>query len=218
VIESPEHIRAAQKAMREINAHFLTAILEGNYLDTYLSSAGRNAPRFTDQEMKAIGSPLDFVGLNIYTPIYICAGDTPAGYLQPPRPSSAPRMASSWLYLGPEIAYWAPRHLAEIWKVKDIYITENGCSSDDRIAADGHVYDTDRIMYLRNHLVHAHRAVAEGLPLRGYFLWSLMDNFEWSDGYGKRFGVHYVDFKTQRRIPKLSAAYYRAVIANHRAV
>jgi beta-glucosidase len=217
-IESPEHIRAAQKAMREINAPFLTAVLEGKYLDSYLSSAGPDAPRFTAGEMSAIGSPLDFVGVNVYAPTYICAGDSPTGYLQPARPSSAPRMASSWLYLGPEIAYWAPRHLSEIWKAKNVFITENGCSSDDQIAADGHIYDTDRIMYLRNHLVHAHRAVAEGWPLRGYFLWSLMDNFEWSDGYGKRFGIHYVDFQTGRRIPKLSAAYYREVIARKRAV
>jgi len=217
-IESPDNIRAAQKAMREINAPFLTAVLEGRYMDSYLSAAGRAAPRYTDREMSAIGSPLDFVGLNVYIPTYICASETSAGYTRPPRPSSAPRMASAWLYIGPEITYWAPRHLAEIWKVKDIYITENGCSSDDQIAEDGHIYDTDRVMYLRNHLAHAHRAVAEGWPLRGYFLWSLMDNFEWSDGYGKRFGIHYVDFQSQRRIPKLSAAYYREVIARNAAV
>jgi beta-glucosidase len=218
VMETAEHIRASQKAMREINAPFLTAVLEGKYLESYLSSAGRDAPRFTAREMNAIGSPLDFVGLNVYTPTYIAAADSPQAYVRPPRPSSAPRMASSWLYLGPEIAYWAPRHLAEIWKAKNVYITENGCSSDDRIAADGHIYDTDRIMYLRNHLAHAHRAVAEGWPLRGYFLWSLMDNFEWCDGYGKRFGIHYVDFRTQRRFPKLSAAWYREVIARNAVV
>jgi beta-glucosidase len=215
VMETTEHIMAAQKAMREINAPFLTAVLEGKYLDSYLSSAGGDAPRFTSREMDSIGSPLDFVGLNIYTPTYICAADSPASYVQPARPSSAPRMASSWLYLGPEIGYWGPRIVAEVWKAKNIYITENGCSSDDRIAADGRIYDTDRIMYLRNHLTHAHRAVAEGWPLRGYFLWSLMDNFEWSDGYSKRFGIYYVDFRTQRRTPKLSAAWYREAIARN---
>jgi beta-glucosidase len=217
-IETAGHLRAAQKAMREINAPFLTAVMEGKYLDSYLSSAGRDAPRFTAEEMSAIGGQLDFVGVNVYSPTYICAADSSDGYVQPPRPSSSPRMASPWLYVGPEIAYWAPRHLAEIWKAKNIYITENGCSSDDQIAADGHVYDTDRVMYLRNHIANAHRAVAEGWPLRGYFLWSLMDNFEWSDGYGKRFGIHYVDFQTQRRIPKLSAAWYREVIARNAGV
>jgi beta-glucosidase len=218
VMETAEHIKAAHKAMREINAPFLTAVLEGKYLDSYLSSAGRDAPRFTTREMDCIGSPLDFVGLNIYSPTYVCAADSPKGYVQPARPSSAPRMASSWLYLGPEVGYWGPRIVAEVWKTKNIYITENGCSSDDRIAADGHIYDTDRIMYLRNHLANAHRAVKEGWPLRGYFLWSLMDNFEWSDGYGKRFGIHYVDFRTQRRIPKLSAGWYREVIARNAVV
>jgi beta-glucosidase len=218
VIESAAHVKAAQKAMREMNAPFLTAFLEGRYPDSYLSSAGQDAPKFTAREMDVIGSPLDFVGVNVYTPTYICAADSPSGYAEAPRPASAPHMASAWLYLGPEIGYWAPRHLGEIWKVNNVYITENGCSSDDRIAEDGRIYDTDRVMYLRNHLVHAHRAAAEGWPLRGYFLWSLMDNFEWTDGYGKRFGIHYVDFETQRRLPKLSAEYYREVIARNCAV
>ena len=218
VIESPPHIGAASKAMRALNAPFLTAILEGKYADAYLLAAGRNAPRFTADEMRAIASPLDFVGLNIYTPTYIRAADSAAGFAELPQPASYPRMASEWLTIGPEIAYWAPRHLGEIWGVKDVYITENGSSSTDRMTADSQVYDTDRLMYLRNHLVNAHRATAEGWPLRGYFLWSLMDNFEWADGYTKRFGIYYVDFKTQKRTPKLTAEYYRETIARNCAV
>ena len=105
--------------------------------------------------------------------------------------------------------------MRDLWHVKELHITENGCSSDDVRAADGQVYDTDRVMYVRNHLIHVHRAVTEGIPLKGYFLWSLMDNFEWADGYTKRFGIHYVDFKTQARIPKLSAAFYKEVIAKN---
>ncbi|MBZ5724021.1 MAG: beta-glucosidase [Acidobacteriia bacterium] len=212
VIETPAHIEAARQAMRELNAPFLTAILEGRYTTAYLSAAGRHAPRFTPEEMKAIASPLDFVGLNVYTPTHIRADRSGAGFAVVPLPSSYPRMASEWLFLDPAVAYWAPRHLAEIWKVKDVYITENGCSSDDRIAADGCVYDTDRVMYLRTHLASARRATEEGWPLRGYFHWSLMDNFEWTDGYGKRFGLYYVDFRTQRRIPKLSAELFREVV------
>jgi beta-glucosidase len=122
-------------------------------------------------------------------------------------------MASPWLFIGPQILYWAPRHLKEIWGVNNVMITENGCSADDRMAADGHVYDTDRVMYLRNHFVQAHRAVAEGWPLTGYFLWSLLDNFEWADGYTKRFGIYYVNFETQERTAKLSAEFYREVIS-----
>jgi beta-glucosidase len=102
--------------------------------------------------------------------------------------------------------------------VKDIYITENGCSATDVPAADGIVYDTDRIMFLRNYLTHLQRATAEGVPVRGYFHWSLMDNFEWADGYGTRFGLLHVDFATQKRTPKLSAAFYREVAAGNRVV
>jgi len=93
-----------------------------------------------------------------------------------------------------------------------LYITENGASSDDQIAPDGQIYDSDRIMYLRNYMTQLRRATAEGVPVKGYFLWSLLDNFEWADGYKKRFGIVYVDFKTQKRIPKLSATYYKDVI------
>ena len=215
VMETPQHVKAASKAMREENAPFLTAVLEGKYTDAYLKAAGAEAPHFTAGEMKVIASPLDFVGLNIYTPTYVRAADNAPGYEVVPQPSSYPRMASSWLSIGPEIAYWAPRHVAEIWGVKEIYITENGTSSDDKPTPDGHVYDTDRLMYVRNHLVNGHRAISEGWPLRGYFWWSLMDNFEWTDGYTKRFGIHYVDFKTQKRTPKLTADYYRELIARN---
>ena len=217
-IETSEHIAAARKAMRELNAPFLTAVLEGSYLDAYLQRCGANAPKFSAEDMGLIGSPLDFVGLNAYTPTYVAASTGGEGYMVLPRPASYPRMASSWLVIGPEIAYWAPRHLAEIWGVKDVFITENGCSSDDVVTPEGHVYDTDRVMYLRNHLTHAHRAVAEGWPLRGYFLWSLLDNFEWADGYTKRFGIVFVDYATQKRIPKLSASFYREVIRRNEVV
>jgi beta-glucosidase len=212
VIESSEHIEAAHRATREGNAPFLTALMEGKYTDGYLQREGANAPKVEAGDMKIIGSPLDFVGLNVYIPEYVRADSSPAGYAIEKRPSSFPRMASDWLYIGPEVIYWAVRNVSDIWKPKAIYITENGCSADDVVAADGRVEDTDRVMYLRNHLTHLHRAAREGYPIKGYFLWSLLDNFEWADGYSKRFGLHYVDFKTQVRIPKLSAEWYREVI------
>jgi beta-glucosidase len=127
-------------------------------------------------------------------------------------------MISPWLFVGPEALYWGPRHVAKIWNAKEIYITENGCSSSDVPAADGKVYDTDRVMYLRNYLTQLQRATAEGIPVKGYFLWSLMDNFEWADGYTNRFGLHYVDYEKQTRTPKLSAGYYREVIARNCAL
>jgi beta-glucosidase len=214
VIEKREHIEAARRATREGNAPFLTAVMEGKYTDGYLEREGANAPKVEAGDMKAIGSPLDFVGLNVYTPEYVRADASRDGFAVVQRQSSYPHMASPWLYIGPEVIYWAVRNVSDIWKPKALYITENGCSADD-VIRNGRVEDTDRVMYLRNHLTHLHRAASEGYPIKGYFLWSLMDNFEWADGYSKRFGLHYVDFKTQKRTPKLSAEWYREVIARN---
>ena len=215
-IETPENIRAAELATREVNAPYLTVILEGRYTDAYLATAGADAPKFTPQDLEIIASPVDFVGLNVYSPsLYVLASEAAPGYATVKIPPSYPRMASEWLTVGPEALYWAPRHAAKLWNVKDIYITENGASAADQPAADGMVYDIDRVMYLRNYLTHLQRATAEGVPVRGYFLWSLLDNFEWADGYATRFGLIHVDYATQKRTPKLSAAFYREVIARN---
>ena len=215
IIETPEHIAAAAKAYRETNAGYLTVVMEGKYTDAYLAHHGVAAPKFTDAEMRAIGSPLDFVGLNLYTPSYVRADDSPAGFALIPPPKSYPHMMSNWLHVGPEALYWSPKLAAQLWNLKEIYITENGASSADVLTPDGHVYDSDRVMYLRNYLTQLHRAVSEGVPVRGYFCWSLMDNYEWADGYAYRFGIHYVDFKTQKRTPKMSAHFYKEVIARN---
>ena len=217
-IESPEHIAAARKAIREENAMFLTVIQEGRYTDLYLKRLGKSAPHFTAEEMAIIASPMDFVGINIYQPTYVRADNSEAGYSIVPSPGSYPHMFSPWLTFGPEGLYWGPKLVAETWNVKEIYITENGSSSSDQIASDGQVYDTDRVMFLRNYLTQLQRAIAEGIPVKGYFLWSLLDNFEWADGYEKRFGITYVDFVTQKRVPKLSAAFYKQVIESNRVV
>ena len=214
-VEDEKNIAAARLAVREENARFLTAILEGRYTDRYLHRLGSNAPKFTDADMRAIGSPLDFVGVNCYQCHYARADGSEQGYAMIKRPTSFPHMASEWLFIGPEGLYWGPRLVHEIWKPKAIYITENGTSSDDVLTPDGLVLDTDRVMFLRNYLSQLQRAVSEGVPVRGYFLWSLLDNFEWADGYSRRFGIVYVDFKTQKRIPKLSADFYKTTIARN---
>ena len=161
---------------------------------------------------ETIASPLDFVGINVYSPTYVRAIDTAPGYEIIPFSKTHPRMESSWQFVGPEALYWAPRHLHKVWNVKEIYISENGCGAADVPASDGIVYDSDRIMFLRNYLTMLQRATSEDVPVHGYFLWSLFDNFEWADGYGTRFGLIHVDYATQKRTPKLSAAYYAAVI------
>ena len=95
------------------------------------------------------------------------------------------------------------------------YITENGAAYPDQVGADGQVFDPRRVAYLRDHFVQAARAIAEGVPLRGYFVWSLLDNFEWAFGYSKRFGLVYTDYATQQRTPKASARWYSRVIAEN---
>jgi len=212
IIETAENVAAAEHATRELNAGYLTVMLEGRYTDAFLASAGSDAPKFTDDDLKTIATPIDFVGINAYTPTYTRAISAPPGFEVVRLSRSHPRMASSWQFVGPESLYWAPRHLQKIWNVSEIYISENGCGTNDTAEADGVVYDTDRIMFLRNNLAMLQRAIAEGAPVRGYFLWSLLDNFEWLDGYGTRFGLMHVDYATLKRTPKLSAAYYSEVI------
>jgi beta-glucosidase len=215
-IDTPENIRAAEIATRELNSGFLGVILEGKYTDGFLAYAGADAPKFTAEELKIISSPNDFVGLNIYAPqFYVVASGGKPGFKVLPFPASFPHMNSEWLRVGPETIYWVPRLAAKIWSIDTIYISENGTSSTDKPAADASVNDLDRIMYLRNYLTQLQRATAEGVPVRGYFLWSLMDNFEWIFGFQKRFGLYHVDFNTELRTPKLSASFYRDVIAKN---
>ena len=217
VMETGADIEAARKATRDGNAPFLTTILDGKYPESYLAEQGANAPKVEEGDMKAIGSRLDFVGLNVYHASYVKADNSAKGYVVEPMPSSYPHMFSPWIQISPECVYWTVRNICDIWKEKvpAVYITENGTSSDDVLTSDGRVEDVDRVMYLRNHITQLHRAVSEEYPVKGYFLWSLLDNFEWADGYSKRFGIHYVDFKTLKRYPKLSAEWYKQTIATN---
>jgi|tagenome__1003787_1003787.scaffolds.fasta_scaffold20952767_3 beta-glucosidase len=212
-IDTPANVRAAEIATRELNAGLLGVILEGKYTDAFLEYAGVSAPKYTADELKIIASRNDFVGLNIYAPqYYVVASERAPGFTVLPFPASFPHMNVDWLRIGPETLYWVPRLAAKVWNIDTIYISENGTSAADDVTPDGSVYDLDRIMYLRNYLAQLQRATSEGVPVRGYFLWSLMDNFEWIYGYEKRFGLYRVDFNTQVRTPKLSASFYRNVI------
>lgn len=215
VIETPENIAAARKAYREENARSLTPILEGRYTDLYLKSQGADAPKFTAEDMKIISTPLDFIGVNVYEPTWVRASATEAGYETLDLPKSYPHMAALWLQWGPAGMYWSPKLLHEIWGVKEIYITENGAASLDVPTKTGEVLDVDRVLFLRSYLEQLQRVTSEGIPVKGYFLWSLIDNYEWSDGYAMRFGITYVDYKTQKRTVKLSGQFYKEVIARN---
>ncbi len=206
------HIHAAEVALREQNAPYTTVILEGRYTEQYLRALGPDAPHFTPEDLRIISTPVDFMGINVYTTREVVATDSAPGYLFVPRPATYPHAESDWLYINPQAMYWTPKLVSSIWGVKSLYITENGYSSADVLRPDACVLDSDRIMYLRNYLLQLQRGIAEGVPVRGYFLWSLLDNFEWARGYSQRFGITYVDFKTETRTPKLSFDFYRSVI------
>ena len=212
--ESAENNLAARTAFRYANANRLVPVMEGAYPDFFLKAEGDNAPEFTDGEMKLIGAPLDQIGLNIYSGEHgVADASRPSGWRTIPFPPGYPMLEWDWLRFEPRAIYWALRHIVDLWPGPDLFIAENGCPTPDRPSReDGRVYDSTRVMYLRHHLELAQRATAEGIPLKGYFVWSLLDNFEWAWGYTKRFGLFHVNFNTQQRTPKLSADFYRNVI------
>ncbi|MDM4765196.1 GH1 family beta-glucosidase [Pelomonas sp. SE-A7] len=216
VTETPADIAAARAWFTERNAHILGAIHAGCYPQAYLDRVGAHAPKVEAGDFELISQRTDFLGLNIYTATYVRAGKSGAAYEQLALPAQYPRADSPWLNLVPQAIYWAPRLCQELYGHRSIYITENGCGYDLEPVANGEVVDLHRRDYLRNHLREVHRAIADGVAIQGYFCWSFMDNYEWEDGYQRRFGIVHVDYKTQQRTPKLSARYFAAVMRERR--
>jgi beta-glucosidase len=220
--ESPRHIEAAKKAFHTCgqNGGIIFPALTGMYSPVLLEQLGNNAPDIQEGDLEIIHQPLDSLGFNVYSGTYVRAADNARGYEFLDLPKGYPRMHMPWLNILPESLYWGIRHISETLGRQDlpILITENGCAAQDEVNVKGEVIDTDRIMYLRQHLKAAHQAISEGYPLKGYFVWSLMDNFEWSWGYDRRFGITYIDYPTQKRIPKASFDWYRECIRGNRVV
>ncbi len=220
--ESPLNVAAAKLAFPTCrqNGGIIFPALTGAYSPALLEQLGIDAPDIQEGDLETIHQPLDAIGLNLYSGIYVRAADNKLGYEFLDLPKGYPRMNMPWLNILPECMYWGIRHISETVGRADlpVFITENGCAAQDEVNAKGEVIDTDRIMYLRQHLKAAHRAFSEGYPLKGYFLWSLMDNFEWAWGYDRRFGIIYVDYPTQRRIPKASFDWYGECIRTNRVV
>ncbi len=215
-IETPENIEAARRAFvsEEYNGMTLVPTLLGRYDPLALEALGADAPRVHAGDLETIGQPLDSLGCNLYTGSYVRAADNARGYEVLPMPKAYPQMEMPWLDIVPESLYWGIRLIGDAFKRPDlpIYIMENGCATSDEVTSRGEVLDLGRIMFLRSYLHNARRAIAEGYPLKGYFHWSLLDNFEWALGYTKRFGLVYVDYRTQKRIPKESYRWYQRVV------
>lgn len=222
VIETAEHIEAARHAFTtELhNGCILVPAMTGHYSEETLQHLGPDAPDVLAGDMDIIGQPVDALGFNVYTGHYVRAADNAAGYEVLPFSEDYPRMGMPWLHVLPEALYWGVRMVGEALGAEDtpIFISENGCACEDRPDPAGLVTDTGRILYTRAYLRSALRGIKEGLPLVGYFHWSLIDNFEWAWGYSKRFGITHVDRASQRRIPKQSFYWYQNVIRQNRLV
>ncbi|MHC5541096.1 GH1 family beta-glucosidase [Singulisphaera rosea] len=217
VSETEPDISAARREYERTNRQLMGPVFLGHYPDTFLKEAGPDAPRVEPGDLEVISQPSDYLGLNIYAGDFVRAGaDGLPEVLEFPR--QYPKGDLPWLNVTPQSMYWGVRFASEVFGVKTFYMTENGAAFADVVTPEGEVLDLDRREYLRNYLIDVHRTVEEGYDVRGYFVWSLLDNFEWAEGYSKRFGIVHVDFATQKRTPKLSARWYSDVLRENRVV
>lgn len=217
--DSPADIEAARKAYFAVPSAedwtwnvswWSDAPMLGSYPEEALSSMGKYLPMGWEKDLILIHQPLDYYCQNIYSGHIIRAADNAQGYETVPKAPGAPKTAINW-YVSPDALYWGPRFLYERYKTP-IVISENGMSCHDCVSLDGKVHDPNRQDYVQRYLRSYKRAAEDGVDVRGYFYWSLMDNFEWANGYFDRFGMVYVDYQTQQRIPKDSAWWYKTVM------
>jgi beta-glucosidase len=229
IVLDPHPFRALEPEARDVvdqldaehNRLYLDPVLQGSYPAAARPEMVPPESVIRDGDMELIGAPLDFIGINYYRPHHIRRGDRrqlrageeplsdQPGYVEYLAPSD-PRTAMDWLVDPTGLHEILCRIHAESGGLP-IYVTENGCAYDDYVTPEGIVADGERTRYIHDHLSEALRAIADGVQLRGYFHWSLMDNFEWAQGYRRRFGLYHVDFGTQRRLAKQSAHYYRQI-------
>ena len=190
-------------------AWFADPVFLGTYPAEGLEKYRVYLPEITEADLELIHQPIDFMGQNIYNGYYIRRGaDGRPEYVD--RPAGFPKTAANWP-VTPECLYWGPKFLYERYHMP-LYITENGMSCHDIVSADGQVHDSNRIEFLDRYLSQLQKAGDEGADIRGYFLWTFLDNFEWDKGYNERFGIVYVDFATQKCTAKDSAYWYQRVM------
>lgn len=216
--DSPADLAATRRAEAYMNRQYLDPVFLGAYPEELREIYGADWPDFPADDFALIRQPLDFLGINYYTRAVTC--DDPsalpvrAGRV---RQSQHVHTTTDWEVYAPaltDVLLW----VRERYGAMPLYITENGAAFPDPATVDGPVlHDPLRLDYYREHLRAAHRAIAAGVDLRGYFAWSLLDNFEWSHGYAKRFGLYHVDFASQRRTPKATARFYADVIRSNGA-
>jgi len=189
-------------------------IFLGQYPAEYLSKYESILPRFGQNDMQLISQPIDYFGINLYFGDKIATDKNNEPVVLSNKPGFA-KTAFGWP-VNPECMYWANKFCYERYGVP-MLITENGMSGNDWVHLDGHVHDHDRIDFIHRYLLQMERAIQEGVDIRGYFHWSLMDNFEWARGYSERFGIVHVDFQTGKRTIKDSAFAYSEIIRRNTA-
>ncbi|MCA9312455.1 MAG: beta-glucosidase [Phycisphaerales bacterium] len=219
---SPEDIDAARKATFSVtrrdhwnNTWYSDPVCRGHYPEDGLRLWGEASPRVEPGDMELISQPLDFYGVNIYAGQPVVS-DGQGGWTSVAASPGAPRTAFDWL-ITPESLEWGVRFLSERYRLP-VIVTENGMANLDWVDEHGVVSDPQRIDYSKRYLRALARAVDAGADVRGYFHWSLLDNFEWAEGYRMRFGLVHVDFETLVRTPKASAHWYRDLIASRGAL
>lgn len=184
----------------------------GRYPEEGLKAFAADLPEITDADMALIGQKIDFLAYNCYSGWPVRAGGNgepekvPGGWGM-----GNPRGTLPWLEIAPLAPYWAAKFQTERYKLPLVF-SENGYCNTDFVHLDGAVHDPQRIDYVRRYLRGIKRAIDEGVPVEGYFYWSILDNYEWAEGYKDRFGLVHVDYATQKRTPKDSAAWYRECI------
>ncbi|MET8282784.1 GH1 family beta-glucosidase [Micromonospora sp. NPDC005174] len=190
------------------NRLYLDSLLKGSYPQDVLADLGpqsRMVRGIRDGDLAVISSPIDLLAVQYYTPIYVAAdGSTEHRW---------PTSEAGWQQIYPDGMYDILTRVTRDYGPIPLTVTENGLPTPDTLAADDTVDDSGRITFLRDHLAAAHRAIADGVPLESFHVWSMLDNFEWDEGYEQRWGLVYVDYVTQRRVLKRSAHWYRSVIA-----
>ncbi len=193
------------------NGWWLDPVLLGKYPEDGLELFQKDFPAdiVKDGDMKLMSQPLDFLGINLYAGTVVCHDDA-KGIREVPNKPGYDKTALKWLIL-PQIMYYMPKFLYERYRLP-IIIAENGLTMPDWVSLDGKVHDPGRIDYLQRYLRELRRASEEGVDIRGFFYWSIMDNFEWAEGYNERFGLIHVDYETQKRTLKDSAYWYRNII------
>jgi beta-glucosidase len=210
--KTPEDEAAAWQVDGEGNRWFLDPIFRGAYPADLLERNEIVAPFVRDGDLTAISEPIDFLGVNNYFRFVVSSGsDGP----RIERDAEAHATDMGW-EVYPDGLHRLLVRVADDYAPRAIYVTENGAAFGDVRVHDGRVHDPERTAYISSHIEAVERAVSDGAPVKGYFVWSLLDNFEWAYGYSKRFGIVYIDYPTLERVPKDSFYWYRDYIANRR--